>query len=251
MTYSRQGHTSDCKHAVRGLTVLLLLVQAVNIGGRSYDVCVKLCGSGRVLLLVENFDDVKAPGLLAQAAQAAAGCPGCLEDEEEGIFWSVFDPLEKKGCYIFFPHETPRGEPWLSLRWHILMRLHPTGSYSLQDLFQLSPMHWAYCNGRWLLQAWWTCNAIAFSAGITDWHAGMQACRLGPTYMFVSAITSFCHMLWNTWLPCKACMQIRSLITLQMHPGLGAAVERLINHLARTIRTLAYSLAKCMACLYC
>ncbi|CAK0732531.1 hypothetical protein CVIRNUC_000144 [Coccomyxa viridis] len=36
--------------------------QAVNIGGRSYDVCVKLWGSGRVLLLVESFEDIKAPG---------------------------------------------------------------------------------------------------------------------------------------------------------------------------------------------
>ena len=64
----------------------LLLVQAVNLGGRSYDICVKLWGSGGVLLLVENFDDVKAPGLLTQAAQTAAGCPGCLEDEEESIY---------------------------------------------------------------------------------------------------------------------------------------------------------------------
>ena len=149
-THARQGHTSDCKHAVRGLTVLLVLVQAVNIGGRSYDICVKLCGSGRVLLLVENFDDVKAPGLLTQAAQAAAGCPGCLEDEEEGIFWSVFDPLEKKGCYIFFPHETPRGEPWLSLRWHILMRLYP----------------------QWLLLSAGSVSAVSHALGLLQWKAG-------------------------------------------------------------------------------
>ena len=107
------------------LTVSPLLVQAVNIGGRSYDVCVKLWGSGRVLLLVENFDDVKAPGLLAHAAQAAAGCPGCLEDEEEGIYWSLTHPLEKKGCYIFFPREPPGSEPCSSLTWRNLMGLHP------------------------------------------------------------------------------------------------------------------------------
>ena len=111
MTYARQGRTSDCKHAVWVLTVL---VQAVNIGGRSYDICVKLWGSGRVLLLVENFDDVKAPGLLTYAAQAKAVCHGCLEDEEERIFWSIAHPLENKGCYIFIPQEGLQGEPSLS-----------------------------------------------------------------------------------------------------------------------------------------
>lgn len=107
------------------LTVSPLLVQAVNIGGRSYDVCVKLWGSGRVLLLVENFENIKAPVLLTQAAQAAAGCPGCLEDEEEGIFWSIMDPLEKRGCYIFFPHAPRQGEPCLSWGWHNPMGLYP------------------------------------------------------------------------------------------------------------------------------
>ena len=82
----------------------------MKIDGRGYDVCVKLCGSNRVLLLVENFEDVKAPGLLEQAAAAKAGCPGCLEDEEEGLYWPSMYPLRKKGCYIFYPSLPRHGE---------------------------------------------------------------------------------------------------------------------------------------------
>ena len=99
-----------CTHSLHVLTVLRLVVQAVNIDGRSYDICVRLWGSNRVLLLVENFEDVKAPGLLEQAAAAKAGCPGCLEDEEEGLSWDSFYPLERKGCYIFYPRLPRQGD---------------------------------------------------------------------------------------------------------------------------------------------
>ena len=81
------------------------MVQALVIDGVSYDIGVKLCGTNRLFLLEKHFEDVKAPGLLRQAAEAKVGCPGCLEDEEEGITWSSRYPLEKKGCYIFFPHK--------------------------------------------------------------------------------------------------------------------------------------------------
>ena len=89
------------------LSVLRLAVQAVSIDGHSYDICVKLWRSNKVLLLGEDFEDFKAPGLLQQAVEAKAGC---LEDEEEGIYWPPRDLLEKKGCYIFFPTQPRQGE---------------------------------------------------------------------------------------------------------------------------------------------
>lgn len=85
------------------------VVQAVRVNGRTYDVCVILCGTNRVLLVVDNFEDVKAPGLLRQAAEEKAGCPGCIEDEEEGLHYSDYCPLEKKGTYVFYPSIPRRG----------------------------------------------------------------------------------------------------------------------------------------------
>ena len=79
------------------------MVQALLVEGVSYDVGVKLWGTNKFFLLEEHFENVKAPGLLRQAAEAKVGCPGHLEDEEEGISWSSRYPLEKTGCYIFFP----------------------------------------------------------------------------------------------------------------------------------------------------
>jgi hypothetical protein len=99
-----------CTHPLHVLIVLRLMVRALTIDGRSYDICVKLCGSDRVLLLVGKFEDVKAPGLLTQAAEAEAGCPGCLEDEDEGIYWPSDCTLERKGCYIFYPSLPRHGE---------------------------------------------------------------------------------------------------------------------------------------------
>ncbi|CAL5219266.1 g1066 [Coccomyxa viridis] len=86
--------------------------KALVIDGVSYDIGVKLCGTNRLFLLEKHFEDVKAPGLLRQAAEAKVGCPGCLEDEEEGITWSSRYPLEKKGCYIFFPHKEDSFLTW-------------------------------------------------------------------------------------------------------------------------------------------
>ena len=86
------------------LTALRLVMQAVHINGTTYDVCVRLCGTDRVLVLAKNFEDVRAPRLLRQAAEAQAGCPGYLEDEEQGLFWSSIYPLNKKDRYIFCPY---------------------------------------------------------------------------------------------------------------------------------------------------
>ena len=99
-----------CTPPLHVLTVLRLVARAVNIDGRSYDVCVRLRGSKRSLLLVENVEDVKAPGLSEQAAAAKAGCPGHLEDEEEGVSWDPKLPLRKKGCYVYSPRRTRHGE---------------------------------------------------------------------------------------------------------------------------------------------
>ena len=52
------------------VTVSGLVVQAVSVNGRSYDVCVRLGGTNRVLLLVEDFEDVRPPGILKQACEA-------------------------------------------------------------------------------------------------------------------------------------------------------------------------------------
>ena len=48
-----------------------------------------------------------------------------------------------------------------------------TGSTPYVNLFQLPPIHWTNRSKGWAAQAPWTCNASAFSAGIT------LACRLG------------------------------------------------------------------------
>ena len=82
--------------------------QAVKIDGRSYDVCVRVRGSNRVLLLVEKFEDVSAPGLLTQAVEAKAGCTGYLEDSE-GFYWPSVYPLACGGCFVFTPHPTKHG----------------------------------------------------------------------------------------------------------------------------------------------
>ncbi|CAL5219361.1 g1180 [Coccomyxa viridis] len=78
--------------------------QAVTIEGRSYDICV-LQGQC-VLLLVENIEDVKAPGLLYKLAwEKQAGCSGMLLEQSTGICCPVVFPLEEKGIYTFTPHE--------------------------------------------------------------------------------------------------------------------------------------------------
>ena len=96
-------------HPVHVLTMLRPVVQAVTIEGRSYDICV-LQGQC-VLLLVENIEDVKAPGLLYKLAwEKQAGCSGMLLEQSTGICCPVVFPLEEKGIYTSTPHEREGGE---------------------------------------------------------------------------------------------------------------------------------------------
>ncbi len=95
------------------LTAWQLPVQAVYVDGEYWDICVKYGNTGKIFLLVKNFENVKAPGILKQEAEATARCEGVLEDEDEGLFWPSLDPLVKKGCYIFYPKREKDGEPHL------------------------------------------------------------------------------------------------------------------------------------------
>ncbi len=97
------------------LTLLQLLVQGVTYRGRSYDVGVKLGGTDdTVLLVVKDFEDVRPPGMLRQACEAAAGCPGYIDELDTGLSWPSMFPLERKGWYLFKPRPSPQGEPAFS-----------------------------------------------------------------------------------------------------------------------------------------
>ena len=91
------------------VTVSGLVVQAVSVNGRSYDVCVRLGGTNKVLLLVEDFEDVRPPGILKQACEAKAGCPGYVEQVSTGLSWPSSFPLDQKGWYTFVARPPPQG----------------------------------------------------------------------------------------------------------------------------------------------
>ena len=91
------------------LTMLRLVVQAVSINGRRYDVGVRLARSNKVLLLVEHIEDVEPPGMLRQACEAKAQCPGYIEDMSTGVHWPSSFPLDRRGWYIFTPRPSLHG----------------------------------------------------------------------------------------------------------------------------------------------
>ncbi len=86
------------------------MVQALHINGRSYDVGVFLQGTENVLLLIEDFEDVKAPGVLRQRTEVIAGCPGTLDECHTGCMVLSSHPLGSKGWYIFTPQPPRDGE---------------------------------------------------------------------------------------------------------------------------------------------
>ncbi|CAL5219284.1 g1087 [Coccomyxa viridis] len=82
--------------------------QAVTFKGHSYGVGVRLSSTNKVLLAVENFEDVEPEGMLRQACEAEAGCPGYIETSS-GMYWPSSSPLERKGWYYFTPRPTLQG----------------------------------------------------------------------------------------------------------------------------------------------
>ncbi len=76
--------------------------------GHSYGVGVRLSSTNKVLLAVENFEDVEPEGMLRQACEAEAGCPGYIETSS-GMYWPSSSPLERKGWYYFTPRPTLQG----------------------------------------------------------------------------------------------------------------------------------------------
>ncbi len=105
-------------------TLLQLMVQGVIYIGHPYDVGVKLGGTDdRVILVAKDFEDVQPPGMLRQACEAAAGCPGYIDELDTGLCWPSMFPLERKGWYLFHPRPAPQGEPILSwLCWQTVVQ---------------------------------------------------------------------------------------------------------------------------------
>ncbi|CAL5222798.1 g5214 [Coccomyxa viridis] len=78
--------------------------------GHPYDVGVKLGGTDdRVILVAKDFEDVQPPGMQRQACEAAAGCPGYIDELDTGLCWPSMFPLERKGWYLFHPRPAPQG----------------------------------------------------------------------------------------------------------------------------------------------
>ena len=100
------------------------MVQGVTYKGHSYDVGVKLGGTDdTTLLLVKDFEEVEPPGMLRQACEAAAKCPGWIQEIDTGLVWPSIFPLERKGWYLFMPRPTWQGVPIYSwLCWQTVVR---------------------------------------------------------------------------------------------------------------------------------
>ncbi len=100
------------------------MVQGVTYKGQPYDVGVKLGGTvDRTLLLVKDFEDVRPPGMLRQACEAATGCPGYIIELDADTVWPSMYPLQRKGWYLYMPRPTPQGMPMYSwLRWQSVAR---------------------------------------------------------------------------------------------------------------------------------